>query len=74
MVSGLLAALSAGPQTLSQLPVMPDLQALLSVPPEIHTSANGDIWVSLDFMAIANETFIAAGIPRSIMLASLCHR
>ena len=72
MVTSLLSALSAGSQTLPQLPVVPDLQALLSVPPEIHTAADGDIWVSLDFMAVANETFITAGIPRSIMLASLC--
>ncbi len=73
MVSSLLAAMSAGSQTHSQLPVVPDLPALLSVPPEVHTSSDGDIWASLDFLPIANETFIAAGIPRSIMLASLCY-
>ena len=73
MVSSLLAALSAGSQTHSQLPVVPDLPALLSVPPEVHTASDGNIWVSLDFLAIANETFITAGIPRSIMLASLCY-
>lgn len=73
MVSSLLAALSAGSQTYNQLPVVPDLPALLSVPPEVHTATDGSIWVSLDFLAIANETFITAGIPRSIMLASLCY-
>lgn len=73
MVVSLLTALSAGAQVLPQLPTVPDLNALLAQPPESHTAADDSVWVSLQFLPVANETFIQAGIPRSIMLASLCY-
>ncbi|MHC1785953.1 MAG: GerMN domain-containing protein [Christensenellales bacterium] len=73
MLVTLLSALSAGAQTLPQLPTVPDLGALLAQQPQVHTADDGSVWASLDFLPIANETFISAGIPRSIMLASLCY-
>ena len=68
----LLEALSARAQTLPQAPQVPDLRALLQAEPELITFEGGRI-LSLQFLPIANETFIQAGVPRSVMLASLSY-
>lgn len=72
MALGLLEALTAGSQAQPQLPRMPDLIALLAAQPEVSTQEDGLV-IRLRFLQIANEVFINAGIPRSIMLASLCY-
>ncbi len=73
MTSTLLAALSAGAVTLPGLPQVPDLNALLAGPPLLDElpAAQGQI-IQLSFREEANEQLIAAGIPRSIMMASIC--
>lgn len=68
---GLLEALSAGSQAQPQLPRVPDLVALLAEQPDLITEENGNGVLRLHLLQIANEVFIEAGIPRSVMLASL---
>ncbi|NLD34675.1 MAG: GerMN domain-containing protein [Clostridiales bacterium] len=70
----LLGALSAGPQAITQAPPMPDLNALLAEPPRVELDEEtGFSVVHLHFLDIANETFINAGIPRSIMMAAITY-
>ena len=74
MVISLLEALSAGAQTLPRLPVMPNLVGLLAAAPQVVDSANGLGRVAhLQFLETTNQALIQAGIPRSIMLASLTY-
>lgn len=72
MTISLLEALSARAQTLPQAPQVPDLMALLAAAPEVIERDDGRLVIGLHFLDIANQTFIEAGIPRSVMLASLC--
>ncbi len=69
----LLEALSARAQTLPQAPQVPDLPALLASAPEVVEQDDGKQVIGLHFLDIANQTFIEAGIPRSVMMASLCY-
>ncbi len=73
MCVALLAALSQRSSALPNLPQVPDLKALLAGAPLVDElpGAQGRI-VQLSFQESANEQLIAAGIPRSIMLASIC--
>ena len=73
MASSLLGALSAGASTLPGVPQLPDLNALLTSNPLVEElpGAQGRI-ILLSFSESANEQLIAAGIPRSVMMASLC--
>lgn len=73
MCVALLAALSQRSSALPNLPQVPDLKALLAGAPLVDElpGAQGRI-VQLSFHESANEQLIAAGIPRSIMLASIC--
>ncbi len=73
MTVSLLEALSARAQTLPRAPQVPDLMALLAAAPEIREGDDGSQVIGLHFLDIANQTFIEAGIPRSVMLASLCY-
>ncbi len=73
IASGLLEALSAGPQVLHLNPVMPDLNALLSQPPSVEEKDDGHYIISLQFADIANEVFVNAGVPRSVMLAAITY-
>lgn len=72
MAQGLLEALSAGSQARPQLPQMSDLLALLASPPELDSIEGGRL-IRLRFLEAANEIFIQAGVPRSVMLASLTY-
>lgn len=69
---GLLEALSAGSREQTRLPKVPDLIALLAAQPELVQQEDGRV-IKLRFLQIANQIFIEAGIPRSIMLASLSY-
>lgn len=73
MAAALLGALSAGAATLPGLPQVPNLTNLLAGPPLVDElpAAQGQI-IQLSFLETANEQLIAAGIPRSIMMASIC--
>ena len=73
IASSLLEALSAGPQTLHQNPVMPDLVTLLTQPPTVEEGDDGRYVIDLQFMEIANQTFVNAGVPRSVMLAAITY-
>lgn len=72
MAMGLLAALSATPVNLTNVPRVPSLEQLLASDIVVSnaTTGSGRI-VSLHFTQSANEMFINAGIPRSVMMASL---
>lgn len=72
MVNGLLAALSADASTLSGLPDVPFLDLLFEEPVMItDTSTGGGRVIRLHFKESANQVFISAGIPRSVMMASI---
>ena len=71
MVDGLLIALSAGATTLPHTPKLPELISLLADSPELVIAGNGERYLKLHFLQKANEAFIAAGVPRSVMVASL---
>lgn len=71
LAGSLLEALSAGPQILSQSPLMPELNTLLAEPIRIEENDTGSFVIALHFIEEANEAFINAGIPRSIMMASI---
>lgn len=73
IASSLLQALSAGPQVLHQSPVMPDLNSLLAEPPALEEGDDGSYVISLNFLDAANDTFVKAGVPRSIMLAAITY-
>ena len=72
MVMGLLTALSADAPSLHGLPDVPSLDLLLAEPVIVSDSTTGGgRVVSLHFQEAANEVFINAGIPRSVMMASI---
>ncbi len=73
MATSLLEALSAGPQVLRQSPVMPDLISLLAEPPAVEEGDDGTYVLSLRFLDVANDTFVQAGVPRSVMLAAITY-
>jgi spore germination protein GerM len=70
----LLEALSVTPSNLPNTLPLPDLRVLLTQPPIVEDSAGstGRI-VRLNFHENLNEAMIAAGIPRSVMMASLTY-
>lgn len=71
MVDGLLIALSSGATTLPNTPKLPELINLLADSPELVIAGNGERYLKLHFLQKANEAFITAGVPRSVMVASL---
>ena len=74
LVETLLDALSAGAQTLSDVPAVPSLAGYLSQEPAISDLAvTGGQHVVLRFRQSFNEALISAGIPRSVMMASLVY-
>ncbi len=72
MTQALLQALSAGPKALPNAAPLPDLVTLLAKEPEAveQPGATGRT-IRLRFHESANEALIAAGVPRSILMASL---
>lgn len=74
MIATLLSALSQGAQTLSNTPAMPDLNAyLLEAPTVQEIAVSGGQTSVLRFAQGFNDALIAAGIPRSVMMASLTY-
>ncbi|MDD4080414.1 MAG: GerMN domain-containing protein [Eubacteriales bacterium] len=73
LARSLLGALSAGAATLPGVPQVPDLNGLLISNPLVEElpGAQGRV-ILLSFDESANERLIAAGIPRSVMMASIC--
>ena len=73
MAMSLLDALSAGAGTLPGVPRVPDLNDLLISNPLVEElpGAQGRV-IFLSFEENTNERLISAGIPRSVMLASIC--
>lgn len=73
MANTLLEALSTGALTLPNVPKLPDLIPLLTEEPSmIEQSDSSGRVLRLRFREAANEALINAGVPRSIMMASLC--
>ncbi|NLC32730.1 MAG: GerMN domain-containing protein [Clostridiales bacterium] len=73
LAGSLLEAMSAGAQILSQTPPMPDLNALLAEPIKLEENDTGDFVINFHFLQEANETFVNAGIPRSVMMAAITY-
>ena len=74
MISTLLSALSQGAQTLGNTPAMPDLSAYLTEAPAVQEIAvSGGQCAVLRFTQNFNDALIAAGIPRSVMMAALTY-
>lgn len=74
MAGSLLQALSQPATSLPGAPAVPDLSLLLSQEPVIEeTGGTSGRVVHLAFHERLNEELIAAGIPRSVMMASLTY-
>ena len=74
MIKTLLSALSQGAQTLGNTPAMPDLSAYLTEAPAVQEIAvSGGQCAVLRFTQSFNDVLIAAGIPRSVMMAALTY-
>jgi len=74
MIETLLDALSSGAQTLKSVPTVPSLAAYLSEAPAVQDLAvTGGQHAVLRFRSSFNEALIAAGVPRSVMVASLVY-
>lgn len=72
VMTTLLDALSAGAETLSGVPQYPGLTALLTKEPTV-SETNGSRRAVLHFDASLNDQLLAAGITRSVMVASLVY-
>jgi len=74
LISGLLSALSQGAQTLANTPALPDLSGYLDEPPAVQEIAvSGGQRAVLRFRPSFNDALIAAGVPRSVMMAALTY-
>lgn len=74
MIETLLDGLSSGAQLLSGVPAVPALAGYLENAPEVlDVAVSGGQQAALHFRASFNDALIAAGIPRSVMLASLTY-
>lgn len=74
MIETLLDALSSGAQTLKNVPAVPALAAYLNEAPAVEDLAvTGGQHAVLRFRLAFNEALIAAGVPRSVMMASLAY-
>lgn len=74
MIKTLLSALSQGAQTLGNTPAMPDLSAYLTEAAAVQEIAvSGGQCAVLRFTQSFNDVLIAAGIPRSVMMAALTY-
>jgi hypothetical protein len=74
LITTLLAALSEGAQTLENTPDMVDLASYLTEAPAVQEVAvSGGQCAVLRFSRAFNDALITAGIPRSVMMASLTY-
>ena len=74
LIEGLLDALSQTPQMLSNVPALPQLTDYFSEPPAVQEIAvTGGQRAVLRFQQSFNDALIAAGVPRSVMLAALSY-
>lgn len=74
LARSLLQALSIKPDNLPNTLSVPDLDVLLTQPPVVvETAGSTGRIVRLHFHESMNEALIAAGIPRSVMMASLTY-
>lgn len=74
LIRGLLDALTFGAQTLQNTPALPDLSAYLTQAPAVEEiTVSGGQRVALRFAPGFNDALIAAGVPRSLMMASLTY-
>ncbi len=72
MAEGLLTALSASPSEETLATTFPNISQLLSESISVNPAASGGgKIITLKFLQEANEAFIASGIPRSVMAASI---
>ncbi len=72
MAAALIQALAQGAQTLPGVPRLSDLANLLGeVPAVTAVPGTGERVIALKFLDAFNEKLIEAGIPRSVMMASL---
>ena len=74
LIETLLDAMSQQPQQLANVPALPDLTACLSETPAVQEIAvTGGQRAVLRFRQSFNDALIAAGIPRSVMLAAVTY-
>ena len=74
LIEGLLDAMSQTPQQLTNVPALPDLSSFLSEAPAVQEIAvTGGQRAVLRFQQSFNDALIAAGIPRSVMLAAITY-
>jgi len=74
LVETLLDGISSGAQTLSAVPAVPMLSSYLETEPQIASvAATGGQQAVLRFRQAFNDALIAAGIPRSVMMAALTY-
>ena len=74
LIETLLDALSSGAQLLKGVPAVPMLASYLNEEPRVQDVAvSGGQQAALYFRASFNDALISAGIPRSVMMASLVY-
>lgn len=74
LVETLLDALSTGAQNMKGVPAVPSLAAYLNEAPQVRDLAvTGGQHAVLRFRQSFNEALISAGVPRSVMMASLVY-
>lgn len=74
LIEGLLDAMSQTPQQLSNVPALPALTAYLSEAPAVQEIAvTGGQRAVLRFQQSFNDALIAAGVPRSVMMAAITY-
>ena len=74
LIEGLLAALSTAPETLTNVPALPVLTDFLSEAPAVQEiPVTGGQRAVLRFQPAFNDALIAAGVPRSVMLAAITY-
>ncbi len=72
IILSLLSVLSSGARSFTGVPTLPDLPSRLIAEPSVRDiAATGDRVATLHFDATLNTALIDAGVPRSVMMASV---
>lgn len=71
LAAGLMTALSAGAQYVSDAQAMPDLNSLMLYAPQVSDMMEGGRLVTLHFVSSLEERLEAAGIPLSCFIAAV---